>query len=100
MRADLASRWQQWSEQKEREYKSATWTEVSNLDRRKTTGNLWWNKGETPMQATLALKRGDTSMNEMLTALGEHPLVVAGEDHRNWLPLDGKANSVSKTTGS
>ena len=47
------------------------------------------------MQATLALKRGDTSMNEMLTALGEHPLVVAGEGDRNWLPLDGKVNPVS-----
>ena len=44
--------------------------------RKHTRGNWWWNKGQPPRQATLALKKGDTSMNKMFAALGDHPLVV------------------------
>ena len=96
VRADLASRWQQWSElSREREYNSVTWTKVSDTHRKHTKGNLWWNKGKPPRQATLALKRGDTSMNEMFQALSEHPLVVDSNGSVNWVVLDGKVNARS-----
>jgi len=49
---------------------------TANEHRRHTKGNLWWNQGEPPKQATLALKKGDTSMNKMFQALEDHPLVV------------------------
>ena len=77
VKQDLASRWQRWSEDyQEHEYKSATETKFSDPYRKHTRGNWWWNKGQPPRQATLALKKGDTSMNKMFAALGDHPLVV------------------------
>ena len=96
VRADLASRWQQWSEcSQEHEFKSVTWTKVSDEHRKHTKGNLWWNQGEPPKQATLALKRGDTSMNKMFQALEDHPLVVDSNGDFNLLMLDGKVNARS-----
>ena len=99
VRAALASRWQQWSEREhEHEYKSATMTQVSNPRRNHTSGNLWWNKGnkgQPPRHATLALKKGDTTMTKMFKALGEHPLVVDSNGEHN-IMLDDKVNDGSE----
>ena len=96
VRADLASRWQRWSENsQEHHLQSATWTKVSNPHRKHTKGNLWYNKGKPPMQATLALKKGDTTMNDMFVRLREHPLAVGSNGDFNWILLDGKVNSKS-----
>ena len=65
-RKDLASCWQQYCETvQEHMFPSATLTTVDNPKRKHTLGNWWWNKGSTPRQATLALKRGSTDMNSM-----------------------------------
>ena len=65
-RKDLTSRWQQYSDETAQDH-SATLTNVDNPKRRHTVGNLWWNKGSSPRQATLALKRGPTDMNSMIS---------------------------------
>ena len=51
------------------EYNSATEMKFSDPYRKHTRGNWWWNKGQPPRQATLALKKGDTSMKKMSAAL-------------------------------
>ena len=93
-RKDLASRWQQYSETaQEHMFRSATLTKVDNPKRKHTLGNLWWNKGSPPRQATLALKRGSTDMNSMLSNLKQHPLAVGSDGKSNWMMLDGKVNA-------
>ena len=65
-RKDLASRWQQYSDRNAQEHMyQATLTKVTDPKRKRTVGNLWWNKGSPPRQATLALKRGSTDMYEL-----------------------------------
>ena len=67
-RKDLASRWQQNSDRNAQEHMyQATLTKVTDPKRKHTVGNLWWNKGSPPRQATLALKRGSTDMNSMFS---------------------------------
>ena len=90
----LASRWQQYSATTQGP--SATLTKVGNPKRRSTVGNLWWNKGSPPHQATLALKRGPTDMNTMFSNLKQHPLAVGSDGKSNWMMLDGKVNAQSK----
>ena len=94
-RKDLASRWQQYSETAQDHY-SATLTTVDNPKRNHTVGNLWWNKGLPPSQATLALKRGSTDMNSMFDNMKKHPLAVGSDGMSNWMILDGKVNAQSK----
>ena len=93
-RKDLASRWQQYSETAQDH--SATLTNVDNPKRRHTVGNLWWNKGSPPHQATLALKRKSTDMNSMFANMKRHPLAVGSDGKSNWMILDGKVNAQSK----
>ena len=95
-RKDLASRWQQYSETETAQYHSATLTNVDNPKRKHTVGNLWWNKGWPPRQATLALRRGVTHMNVLFTNLSQHPLAVGIDGITNWMILDGKVNARSK----
>ena len=67
-RKDLASRWQQYSERNAQEHMyQATLTKVTDPKRKRTVGNLWWNNGSPPQQATLALMRGSTTMNNMFS---------------------------------
>ena len=93
-RKDLASRWQQYSETAQDH--SATLTNVDNPKRRHTVGNLWWNKGSPPHHATVALKRGSTDTNSMLSNMKQHPLAVGSDRESNWMILDGKVNAQSK----
>ena len=48
------------------------------------------------MQASVALKRGSTTMNDMLEKLKEHPLAVGSDNKSNWMYLDGKVNPQSR----
>jgi hypothetical protein len=96
----LASRWQQWSAsrwEQSGEPKQARLVDFSPT--RKQQHNWWWNNGDPPAQATLSLRRGDTSMNRMFLESEGHPLLVvdsiSGRD-MNWLMLDGKVNQKSK----
>ena len=91
---DLARRWQQTV--KEHKFHSATLTKVNNPKRKHTAGNLWWNNGSPPRQATLALKRGDTDMNSMFSSMKQHPLAVGRDGKTLWMMLDGKVNARSK----
>ena len=56
IRADIASRWQQWS-------KNYPGTHTAKLEilkadmSHKQRGNVWFNKGDDPKQATLSLKK-------------------------------------------
>ena len=92
-RKDLASRWQQYSETAQGQDHSATLVPVHNPKRRHRVGNLWWNKGSPPHQATLALKRGSTDMNSMFSNMKQHPLAVGSDGKSNWMMLDGKVNA-------
>ena len=73
-------------------FPSANLTTVDNPKRKYTLDNFWLNKGSPPSQATLALKRGSTSMNSMLSKMKEHPLAVGSYGKSNWMMLDGKVN--------
>ena len=61
---ELARRWQQYSLTANL-LNSAILTSINNPHRKKTFGNLWWNTGPNPAQATLAMQRGSTSINAM-----------------------------------
>ena len=56
VRAEIASRWQQWSI-------DHPGTQTAKLEKlkadgsHKQRGNVWFNKGDNPMQATLTLKK-------------------------------------------
>ena len=56
MRAEIASRWQQWSI-------DHPGTQTAKLEKlkadgsHKQRGNVWFNKGDNPMQATLSLRK-------------------------------------------
>ena len=58
MRAEIASRWQQWSINR-----LGTQTATAKLEKvkedgsHKQRGNVWFNKGDNPTQATLTLKK-------------------------------------------
>ena len=56
MRAEIASRWQQWSNA----HPGTQTAKVETLKADKShkqRGNVWFNKGDTPMQATLSLRK-------------------------------------------
>ena len=56
MRAEIASRWQQWSI--EHPVTQTAKLETLKADgSHKQRGNVWFNKGDNPMQATLTLKK-------------------------------------------
>ena len=96
-RKDLASRWQHYSDAQDQErMERVTLTEIDNPKRKYAVGNLWWNKGSPPRQATLALMRGVTSMNTMFSNMQEHPLAVGSDGWSNMMVLDGKVNAQSK----
>ena len=63
-RIELARRWQQYSLTANL-LNSAILTSINNPHRKKTFGNLWWDKGPNPAQATLAMQHGSTSINAM-----------------------------------
>ena len=44
----------------------------------------------------MALKRGSTDMNSMLSNMKQHPLAVGSDGKSNWMLLDGKVNAQSK----
>ena len=75
---------------------SATLTTVDNPTRKHEVGNLWWNKGSPPRQATLALKGGSTEMTQMISNMKQHPLAVGSDGKSNWMILDGKVSAQSK----
>ena len=94
MRAELASRWQQWSI----DHPS---TQTANLEKLKADGShkqrgtVWFNKGDNPKQATLSLRKKDADMNNMTATLMTHPLAVGSDGYTNFLFLEGKVNSQS-----
>ena len=77
---------------------SATLTKVDNPKRNHTVGNLWWNKGSPPRQATLALKRGSTDMNSMFSNMKQHPLAVGSDGKSNWMMLEVGGPTEAKGT--
>ena len=93
---ELVSRWQQWEADASAQdgFRSATLTGLSNQKRKHTAGNLWWNKGSPPMQATLSLKRRYTNMNIIYNNALEHPLVVGSDGFTHVMLLEGKVNGV------
>ena len=95
-RKDLDRRWQQYSETTTHMSRSATLTNVNDDERKKRVGNFWYNKGPTPMQASVALNQESTTMNDMLMKLKEHPLAVGSDNKSKWMYLDGKVNTQSK----
>ena len=96
-RKDLASRWQQYSEHRSSQgWSEATLTKYDNPKRKHSVGNLWWNKGLPPRQASLSLKRGCTHMNKLYENLKQHPLVVGSDGTIKLIILDGKVNARSK----
>ena len=76
-------------------FPSATLTTVDNSNRKHIVGNLWWNKGSPPRQATLALQRGSTTMKSMVSNMRQHPLAVGSDGQENLMMLDGKVNARS-----
>ena len=56
---------------------------------------MWWNEGEIPKQANVALMRGCTTMIAMLERLQQHPLAVGSDGNSNILILEGKVNAKS-----
>ena len=55
-RAEIASRWQQWSINRPGT-QTATLGKLKADGSHKQRGNVWFNKGDNPMQATLTLKK-------------------------------------------
>ena len=55
-RAEIASRWQQWST-KHPGTQTAKLEKVKADGSHKQRGNVWFNKGDNPMQATLTLRK-------------------------------------------
>ena len=96
MRAEIASRWQQW-------LIDHPCTQTANLEKlkadgsHKQRGNVWFNKGDNPMQATLSLRKKDADMNNMTATLKTHPLAVGSDGYKNFLFLEGKVNSTNMT---
>ena len=94
MRAKLASRWQQW-------LTDHPCTQAAKLEKvkadgsHKQRGNVWFNKGASPKQATLSLHSHDTDMNSMTGTLKTHPLAAGSDGLTNFLYLEGKVNSQS-----
>ena len=94
MRAKLASRWQQW-------LTDHPCTQTAKLETvkadgsHKRRGNVYFNKGDCPSQASLSLHRDDTDMNTMTSTLRTHPLAVGSDGAPNFLYLEGKVNSQS-----
>ena len=50
---------------------------------------MWWNEGEIPKQANVALMRGCTTMIAMLDRLQQHLLVVGSVALQNSWKADG-----------
>ena len=94
MRAELASRWQQW-------LTDHPCTQTAKLETvkadgsHKRRGNVYFNKGDCPSQASLSLHRDDTDMNTMTSTLRTHPLAVGSDGAPNFLYLEGKVNKQS-----
>ena len=55
-RAEIASRWQQWSINRPGT-QTATLGKLKADGSHKQRGNVWFNKGDNPMQATLTLRK-------------------------------------------
>ena len=93
-RKEVASLWQRYSDTAEHLHNSATLTEVTNPSRKLKLGNLWWSKGGPPMQATLALRRGCTTVVEMQTRIAQHPLAVGRDGTTNTMMFGGQGEGA------
>ena len=94
MRAEIASRWQQWLI----DHPCTQTANLTNLKAdgsHKQQGNVWFNKGASAKQATLSLHSHDTDMNSMTGTLKTHPLAVGSDGFSNFLYMEGKVNSQS-----
>ena len=56
MRAEIASRWQQWSTDRP-DSQTATLEKMKADGSHNQRGNVWFNKGDNPKQATLSLQK-------------------------------------------
>ena len=97
MRAELTSRWQQWLNGHPCT-KTATLEKAKKGKSHKQRGNVWFNKGDNPMQATLTLRKGDADMNNMTATLKTHPLAVGSDGYKK-LPLFGRQGELSVLSG-
>ena len=93
MRAELTSRWQQWLNGHPCT-KTATLEKVKKDKSHKQRGNVWFNKGDNPMQTTLSLRKNDADMNNMTATLKTHPLAVGSGGYKK-LPLFGRQGERS-----
>ena len=94
MRAEIASRWQQWLI----DHPCTQTANLTNLKAdgsHKQRGNVWFNKGASATQATLSLHSHDADMNSMTGTLKTHPLAVGSDGYKNFLFLEGKVNSTN-----
>ena len=97
MRAEIASRWQQWSI-------DHPGTQTAKLEKlkadgsHKQRGNVWFNTGYDPRQATLSLRKKDADMNNMTATLKTHPLAVGSDGYKK-LPLFGRQGELSVLSG-
>ena len=99
MRAEIASRWQQWSI-------DHPGTQTAKLEKlkadgsHKQRGNVWFNKGDNPMQATLSLRKKDAGMNNMTADCHfEDPSASRWQRWLQKLPLFGRQGELSVLSG-
>ena len=97
MRAELTSRWQQWLNGHPCT-NTATLEKAKKDKSHKQRGNVWFNNGHNPMQASLSLRKGDTDMNTMTATLNTHPLAVGSDGSTNIL-FFGRQGELSVLSG-
>ena len=85
---EAASRWQQYLDEANFK-KRLTIVWHKGRKQKETIGNRWWNEGEIPKQANVALMRGCTTMIAMLDRLQQHLLVVGSVALQNSWKADG-----------
>jgi hypothetical protein len=92
---NLASRWQQWSQENE----VGSWPDAKGVHvrerERKQQGNWWYNEGNPPRQATISLIRRATNMVSISDVVTTHPVAFGTDGVSNLLVLDGKVNPLS-----
>ena len=97
-RAEITSRWQQWSINR-----LGTQTATAKLEKvkedgsHKQRGNVWFNKGDNPMQATLTLRK--RRRHEQHDCHFEDPSASRWQRWLQKLPLFGRQGELSVLSG-